>query len=500
MKRILGIACFLFSGILFAQLPCGDTAVSLSRRLGLWDVLAMSEGSAEAQIARHTFLASHWEYEVVRKEILPTLSFSGTLPQISRTFSKTTLPDGRETFVPQFYGDYSGGLQLSQFIPQTNTTITVGTSLERLDVYGGERSKSYLATPFGVGISQSLFTYNASRWERKLNPVKYSAARQRYLQEREAVYGRAAELYFDLLMAQEAYRSAAEDRAYADTLFVMAQEKYAGGRIVESELLEVELNALQAGYEMETLYDGWQEALMALKDFLVLEDEAVWELSVPGSRFFPGLSVRKALEEAQANNALYHEFRQREIEAEANLMRSRTENQFSMEIYASFGLNQNAGTLAGSYMDLLDQEMVSVGLNIPIVDWGRAKGRINMAKSEKEVERLRIAQEERDLEREIAVTVTSFSSQGRKVELARRSLEVAGKRLELEKLLHGMARTDFSRYRDARVDKDNSLGQYLEALKQYWLLYYAIREKTLYDFSKGEKIEVSFEELLRDSK
>lgn len=469
----------------------------MSRQLNLADVLAMSEGSAEAQIARHTFLSSHWEYEVVRKEVLPTLSFSGTLPQISRTFSKTTLPDGRETFVPQFYGDYSGGLQLSQFIPQTNTTITVGTSLERLDIYDSERSKSYLATPFGIGISQSLFTYNPSRWERKLNPVKYSAAKQRYLQEREAVYSRAVELYFDLLMAQEAYRSAAEDRAYADTLHAMAKEKHLGGKIVESELLEVELNALQAGYEVETGYDRWQEALMALKDFLLAEEGAVWELEMPGRAVMPSLSVEKALEEAQANNAAYHEFRQREIEAEANLMRARTENRFSMEIYASFGLNQNAGTLAGSYMDLLDQEMVSVGLSIPIVDWGRAKGRINMARSEQAVELLRIGQEERDLEREIAVMVTNFASQGRKVEIARRSLEVSEKRLETEKLLYVMAKTDFSRYRDARADKDNSLDQYLEALKQYWLLYYAIREKTLYDFSKGEKISVSFEELLR---
>lgn len=252
-RWFIGGLGLVLPGMLWCQLPGGDTAASVSRQLDLTEVLAMSEGSAEAQIARHTFLASHREYETVRKEILPTLSFSGTLPQISRTFSKTTLPDGRETFVPQFYGDYSGGLQLSQFIPQTNTTITVGTSLERLDIYGSERSKSYLATPFGIGISQSLFTYNASRWERKLNPIKYSAARQRYLQEREAVYSRAVELYFDLLMAQEAYRSAAEDRAYADTLHAMAKEKHAGGKIVESELLEVELNALQAGYEVDGL-------------------------------------------------------------------------------------------------------------------------------------------------------------------------------------------------------------------------------------------------------
>ena len=64
-------------------------------------------------------------------------------------------------------------------------------------------------------------------------------------------------------------------------------------------------------------------------------------------------------------------------------------------------------------------------------------------------------------------------------------------------MLYVMAKTDFSRYWNARTDKDSSLDQYLEALKQYWLLYYVIREKTLYDFSTGEKMSVSFKDLLR---
>ena len=50
---------------------------------------------------------------------------------------------------------------------------------------------------------------------------------------------------------------------------------------------------------------------------------------------------------------------------------------------------------------------------------------------------------------------------------------------------------------ECATDKDSSLDQYLEALKQYWLLYYVIREKTLYDFSTGEKISMSFKDLLR---
>ncbi|MCM1040854.1 MAG: TolC family protein [Bacteroides sp.] len=489
---VFAIATLYSAGFLYAQ----DVHTASTRQMSLAEVLSLSNASAEAKIARYTFLSSHWEYESVRKNILPTLSFSGTLPQINRSFTKATLPDGREAFVSQFYGDYSGGLELQQVIPQTNTKISVSSGLERLDLYGQEHTKSYLATPFKVGVSQSLFTYNADKWERKINPVKYNAAKQRYLQEREAVYAKAAALYFDLLSAQEQYKNAKNIRAYSDTLYAMASEKYRKQSIVESEYLQVELNALQAEYEERNCYRLWKEALFTLKDFLSVEDSEEWILTMPDQERLPLVSQELALNEASENNSVYHEFKQKEIEAHSNLIRSKTANRFSMDIYASFSLNQNAGALAKSYTDLLDQEMVSVGLRIPILDWGRSKSQIKMAQAQKDVTLLQIDQERRTFVRELISLVEELGVQEQKVLLSRRAIDIANRKLSIETLMYRLAKVDFSHYQDALIDQKSCLITYLEDQKQYWLLYYSVRKTTLYDFMESQKIETSFKDLL----
>ena len=460
------------------------------------EVLEMANGSLSAQIARRTLLAKYWEYETVRKEVLPTLSFSGTLPQINRAFTKATLPDGRETFVSQFYGDYTGSLQLLQTIPQTNTQISLSSGLERLDLYGKDRTKSYLSTPIRIGITQSLFTYNSGKWEYKINPIRYNVAKQRYLQEREEVYVKAVELYFDLLLAQERYQNARRNRTYVDTLHGMMQMRYQQQAVSESEYLQLQLNVLQAKYEEENSRRIWLEALAVLKEFLLVEDNDAWILSIPAINHMPKLSIEKALSEAMENNAICYEFQQREIESQSNLVRAKSENRFSLDIYASFSLNQSAGLLAKSYMNLLDQEMLSVGLRIPILDWGKAKGKIQVAKAQKDVVLLQIEQERRTFARELGKLVLTLGTQAKKILLSERAMEVAFRRLEAEKLRYDLLKTDFSGLYDAINDKGACLDIYLEDMKDYWILYYSIRKTTLYDFEQDHKIEVSLKELL----
>lgn len=471
----------------------------MGKMVTLDEVLERANGSLDAQIARQVFLESHWEYEIVRKDVLPSLSFTGTLPQINRAFTKTTLPDGRETFVSQFYGDYAGSLQLTQFLPWTNTQISVSSGLERLDLYGQNRTKSYLSTPFNIGVTQSLFTYNSRKWEQKINPVKYNAAKQKYLQAREDVYLKAIELYFDLLLAQKRYDNARLNRSYADTLYKIVQERYRQQVVSESEYLQVELNVLQAEYEEENCARLWQEAMASLKDFLLVEENVIWLLDLPPRTLIPVVSIEQALSEAMENNSIYHEFRQREFEAQSNLVRSKSENRFSLDVYASFSLNQNAGSLAKSYIDLMDQEMVSVGIRIPILDWGKSQGKIKIAKAQKELVLLQIDQERRAFSRELEASVLKLGIQGSKLLLSERAMAVASKRLEAERLLYRLSKTDFSDFHTATGEKDACLNTYLEDLKTYWLLYYSIRKITLYDFSANHKIAFSLQDLISGS-
>ncbi|MCM1531540.1 MAG: TolC family protein [Ruminococcus flavefaciens] len=436
-------------------------------------------------------MESHWEYIAVKKELLPELSFTGTLPQINRSFTRTTLSDGRETFVPQFYGDYEGGLRLTQFIPYTNTRISVSSGLERLDLYGINRTKSYLATPFNVSISQSLFTYNASKWEQKINPIKYSVARQKYMQEQENIHIHAIELYFEALLQQEQYTNAQNDRDAADTIHAIAYEKFTRNTITESDYLQIKLSFLQAEYEQDKKRMEKESAENELKDFLALSHEGTWFFNIPTVEIFPQIDEKTALHEIAENNPLYHEFLQREWESKSNLAQAKSENRFSMEIYASFSLNQNAEHLPQAYASLLDREMVSVGLQIPLLDWGKAKSRINKAKVTQESVQLQIHQEKQTIERELRQNIAQFVMYAKKLKISKQAYEISTQRAEMERLQYTLSKISFTEYRDAITQKNDLLNTYISDLKQYWILYYTIRKMTLYDFTTNQKLEMS---------
>ena len=49
----------------------------------------------------------------------------------------------------------------------------------------------------------------------------------------------------------------------------------------------------------------------------------------------------------------------------------------------------------------------------------------------------------------------------------------------------------------AQNECDNAMDAYVEDFSTYWHLYFTLRRQTLYDFIKGEDIEVDFEELMK---
>ena len=69
-------------------------------RLTLDDVIYIAkQQSPDAMIAKHRFRRSFWEYRSYKASYLPSLSLSGTLPNINNSINEITLPDGTEEYV-----------------------------------------------------------------------------------------------------------------------------------------------------------------------------------------------------------------------------------------------------------------------------------------------------------------------------------------------------------------------------------------------------------------
>ena len=68
------------------------------------------------------------------------------------------------------------------------------------------------------------------------------------------------------------------------------------------------------------------------------------------------------------------------------------------DLYLQFGLSQTSDKFKESYRDPLDQQYVSLSIAIPILDWGRGKGKVRVAKSQVELVETQVAQGMTDFE------------------------------------------------------------------------------------------------------
>ncbi len=121
--------------------------------------------------------------------------------------------------------------------------------------------------------------------------------------------------------------------------------------------------------------------------------------------------------------------------------KTKKEAMFNASINASIGFNQVATKLSDAYRDPLQQDMVSVSVSIPLVDWGVRKGKHNIAKNNLNVTQISARQEELTVEEDVIMTV----------------------------------------------------GDYISALQNYWLSYFKIRKLTLHDFETGISLAREFD-------
>ena len=100
------------------------------------------------------------------------------------------------------------------------------------------------STPVLIGYSQSLSGYNSLKWNKRIEPVRYEAAKKQYVETLELTASAAAMKFFQLATAQSNFQSASYNYANADTLFHYAQGRYEIGTITENEMLQLEINYL----------------------------------------------------------------------------------------------------------------------------------------------------------------------------------------------------------------------------------------------------------------
>lgn len=452
--------------------------------------------SVDAEVALNQLKSAYWEYRSYRAELLPEVSLNATLPSYRKQYSSYMNNDGSYSFVRNNYLQMDGELSVTQNIWLTGGKVSVNTSLDFYRQLGSPAFNRYMTIPVALTLTQPIFGVNNLKWDRKIEPVRYSEAKAQFLSATENVALTAINYYFSLLMAQENHSIAEQNLENAERLYEVAKEKREMGRISQNDLLQMELNLLNAKSDLTNCVSDLKSNMFNLRSFLDYGENVDIVPEIPVDVPEVEINYGDALDKALANNKFAKNMLRRQLEADYEVAKAKGA-QREINLFAQIGYTGTDKNFAGGYQNLKDNQVVEIGFEIPLVDWGRRKGKVKVAESNRKLVESQVRQENMNFNQNLFILVERYGNQLRQLETARRADEIAQKRYatNVETFLIGKISTlDLN---DSRVKKDEARREYVNELYRFWNYYYQIRSLTLWDYQKDTGIDADFDAIIK---
>ncbi|MDR3217773.1 MAG: TolC family protein [Dysgonamonadaceae bacterium] len=483
--------------VAFFFLPFLAQAQTDTLRLTLNDAIQLAQlQSVDAAVALNELKTAYWEYRTYQADQLPEVNFTGTLPSYNNNYGKYQQSDGSYTYVQNNWLGLNGAISIDQNIALTGGKISLNSSLDFTRQLGTGAYNEYMSIPIGITFIQPVFGVSNQKWNRRIEPLRYKAAKAAYIESTEEVTLAAISYFFNLLHAGENLNIARQNLENAGKLYEIAIAKRKIGSISESELMQLELSALQAKGVVTEAQSNLNACMFQLRSFLSLSEQDVIAPVIPET--LPSLRMQYAdvLEKAQANNAFARNILRRQLEADYAVASAKG-NQRNINLFASVGYTGKDRTLTPAYEQLRGNQVVEVGVSIPILDWGKRKGKVKVAESNREVILSKTKQEQMTFNQNIFLLVENFNNQAGQLEIAGQADRIADKRYNTSIETFMIGKISVLDLNDAQRSKDETKLKHIVELYKYWNYYYNIRSLTLYDFLTNNTLDAEFEVIVR---
>ena len=470
-----------FSALLWQ--PVGaQQLVPPGARLALGQIIALAlDQSAVGRQAFTSRETSYWAWRGYQANYRPQLGLQGTLPNFSRAIAPVVQPDGTTSFQSVRINSSDLGLNVSQNIGLTGGQVFVGSQVQRFDDFNGQLRR-YNNQPFTLGLTQPLGQFNALRWARRIEPLRYEESQRQYVEERETIAQRVTELYFDVLLQQVNAEVARQNAQATAELLRIGQERYRLGRLSQSDLLQLELNLLNAQQAQTQARLGAENATVDLQGYTGLADAPA--LAVPAPAPQPAVAPAVALEQARQHRSTTLAFRRRLLQAERDVAQARGLTGFRATLTANAGYVNQATTFGDTYLNLQNQQQVALTFAMPLVDWGRQRAIIKTAELTREQVAHTVAQEARTFDQTVLTQASQFAALAQQLRLAGRADSLAQRRYDIARATYLLGRISLTDLSLASNAKDGAKRDYIFALRACWVAHFRLRALTLYDFER----------------
>ncbi len=100
--------------------------------------------------------------------------------------------------------------------------------------------------------------------------------------------------------------------------------------------------------------------------------------------------------------------------------------------------------------------MVEIGLSIPLIDWGKRRGQVKVAESNRQVTESRLRQETMNFNQDLFILVERFCNQQQQLAIADKASEIAQRRYDTNVATFMIGRISTLDLNDSQVKKDQS--------------------------------------------
>lgn len=479
----------LYLIILFQPISVSAIELTLDKVIEL-----ANDSSLMAFRYRNMYQANYWQYVSFRADRLPSLSLTATPAKYYRYMTQRYDSEQNiDVFRQQQMFSASAGLEVTQNFDLLGGSFYLETDLEYMRNFGLNKYTQYSSVPVRIGYRQSLLGFNAFKWERKIEPLRYEKAKKELIYNMESVSEQAVTYFFALALAQAELRLAEENVASCDTLYVIGERRFKIAAISRADLLTLELDKVNARNTLENCRIALKRATFSLASFLGMDKNTEIQLRMPGRPLATDIPVDIALAMAKENNPTLLGHRQTILEGERDLNRAKVESRFNASVNASVGFNQVADDLSGAYRSPLRQDLVSISVSVPLIDWGVRKGKVNMARNNLNVSKIAARQEELSIEEDIIMTVSDYEVRQRLIASASEALDLAETAYTQTRQRFIIGKADINSITLSLNRRQEAAKNYISALQNFWLSHYKIRRLTLHDFEFDIPLTEKFE-------
>lgn len=482
----------------FACLPV--LAATAQRQLSLSEAIALARRqSVDAAVALNELKAAYWEYRTYRADLLPEVNFTATLPSFNKSYNRYQQNDGSYTFVKNNNLGMDGELSIDQNVWLTGGKLSLTTSLSYIKQLNGSKQEQYMNVPLSLTFTQPIFGVNSLKWQRRIAPVRYREAKADFLSATEEVTRKALTYFFELLLAREQLNIAHQNLENSEKLYKIAEAKRSIGQISENDRLQLRLSMLKARAALTDSESELNAKMFQLRAFLGLSEQEEIEPVLPES--VPDVEIRyaDALEKALQNNSFAQNIHRRKLEADYAVAEAKG-NLRSIDLYASVGLTGQDDGLRRVYHSSAwgNNQVVEVGVKIPILDWGKRRGKVKVAESQRETVRAQIRQEEMDFNQDMFLLVEHFNNQAMQVRIANEADSVAQQRYNANVQAFMIGQISTLDLNDSQSSKDDARQTRISELYNYWNYFYQLRSLTLWDYERNQELTENFEQVIKN--